>query len=223
MIKKCLHILARIVNRTVVVAGALALTLIFFVILPLMQSIGDREETYMVRTIETTPFQEPPEDIEEEEEEEEEKEEEEEETPPEFELPDQMLDLDQFDLALSGAGFGSYGEGAMVVDFGNLGGVEGSIPDLFGVSDLDRKPNPVKRVEPDTSDERLKRRMPGRVRVIFVVDEQGRVRNAKVSESTDAVFERPALEAIRKWRFEPGESKGKPVSCRMRIWIRFER
>ena len=50
---------------------------------------------------------------------------------------------------------------------------------------------------------------------------EGRVENAKVRSSTDPIFERPALKAVRKWQFEPGRSGGKAVSTRMMIPITF--
>ena len=38
----------------------------------------------------------------------------------------------------------------------------------------------------------------------FTVDERGRVQNPKVEKSTDPAFDKPALDAIKQWRFEPG-------------------
>jgi protein TonB len=42
-----------------------------------------------------------------------------------------------------------------------------------------------------------------------------------VQQSTDPVFERPALAAVKQWRFEPGKRNGKPVRFRMRVPITF--
>jgi len=231
VIKKCFHNLGRIMNRTVVVAGGLALTLIFFIILPLMQRIGAPEPSWSVRTIETAPYQPPPPDIVVEERSGDVAQDVKallESPPPEFQPSDQLLDPGPMDMALDDLGFGTYEEGRMLVDLDGLEGLDsgGSLevePRLFAVAELDEKPRVLRQDEPDVTSDDLKRRMPGRVQVIFVVDEQGRVREAGVQQSTDPIFERPALEAVARWRFEPGKIKGKPVACRVSIWIGFSR
>jgi len=42
-----------------------------------------------------------------------------------------------------------------------------------------------------------------------------------VQNSTDPIFEGPALAAIKQWKFEPGKRKGEPVRFRMRVPITF--
>jgi protein TonB len=42
-----------------------------------------------------------------------------------------------------------------------------------------------------------------------------------VQSSDDPIFERPALAAIKQWRFEPARRKGEPVSFRLRQKITF--
>lgn len=61
----------------------------------------------------------------------------------------------------------------------------------------------------------------GEVTVEFVVDEQGRVLSPRVVSSTDAVFDGPALQAIAKWRFEPGTVHNHVVKFRMAVPIVF--
>ena len=241
MIKKCLHNLAGIVNRTVVVAGGLGITLVFFIILPLMQRLGVPEPTWSVRTIQTEPTQPPPSN-----------------TvvkprsekasgaatglrgspPPKFRIPEPMLDPVPLELTLEAPGFGAYDPAGMRLDLdfvgsADAGGLEpGGLgtggpladgPELPNITELDQKPRVLRQDPPKVTSDDLRRRMPGRVRVIFVVDEQGRVREAGVQQSTDPIFEAPALEAVRGWRFEPGRIKGRPVACRVSIWIGFSR
>jgi len=43
-----------------------------------------------------------------------------------------------------------------------------------------------------------------------------------VQQSPDPVFDRAALDAIKKWKFEPGKRNGKPVRFRMRQPITFK-
>jgi TonB family protein len=57
----------------------------------------------------------------------------------------------------------------------------------------------------------------GLVKVHFVVDIEGRVRNAYVFSSTNPGLNQPALDAIAKWRFEPGRRNGVPVKVALVI------
>jgi protein TonB len=54
------------------------------------------------------------------------------------------------------------------------------------------------------------------------VDETGRVVNPRVEKASYPEFEKPALEAVRQWKFEPAIKGGKRVSCRMRVPFRFQ-
>src|SRR5262249_44382328 len=49
----------------------------------------------------------------------------------------------------------------------------------------------------------------GTVRVVFVVDREGHVVNPQVESSTDPAFEKPALDAVKQWRFEAGTRRGR--------------
>jgi protein TonB len=68
----------------------------------------------------------------------------------------------------------------------------------------------------------IRRKAPGTVYIVFLVDEEGRVQNPVVQQSPDPVFDRAALDAIKKWKFEPGKRNGKPVRFRMRQPITFK-
>lgn len=51
----------------------------------------------------------------------------------------------------------------------------------------------------------------GHVVVRYDVDEQGRVRNARVvSASPRDVFDESALQAVSRWRFRPAQRQGEP-------------
>ena len=50
--------------------------------------------------------------------------------------------------------------------------------------------------------------MRGDVLVDFVVDSEGRVTRAYVVRSLNPAFDEPALEAVRRWKFEPGRKGG---------------
>lgn len=221
MLLKTWSFLKLLVNRTVVLAGAIALTLIFFLILPLMQSIGELDDdVYEIREIKSLGAEPPPpppvEELDEPEPE------------PEPEPPPQLadevppLDLSQLEMALDPGFGGGYGVGAMAVDLGNAIGDRKEVAELFSAADLDQRPRPVYQPGPNmTSD--MKRKAPGQVYVIFVVDEQGRVQSPKVQRSSDPIFERAAISAVRQWKFEPGRREGQPVRFRMRVPLTFPR
>jgi protein TonB len=67
----------------------------------------------------------------------------------------------------------------------------------------------------------LRKRVPATVHVLFVVAPDGRVESPLVQKSTDAMFERSALAAVKQWRFEPGKKNGEAVRFRMRVPITF--
>lgn len=62
----------------------------------------------------------------------------------------------------------------------------------------------------------------GEVVVDFVVDIEGRVRDAYVARSLNPAFDDPALEAVRKWRFEPGRDGNVPVKTHMQVPVIFQ-
>lgn len=93
--------------------------------------------------------------------------------------------------------------------------------EAFDVADLEKKPEPVSQVAPTYPPELRKAKVEGVVTMIFVLDETGRVEDPRVETSTRPEFEKPALEAIRKWRFSPGKKDGQPVRTYIRIPMRF--
>ncbi len=61
----------------------------------------------------------------------------------------------------------------------------------------------------------------GNVTLDFVVDREGNVESVHVAESNNPFFERPAMDAVLKWKFTPAMKAGKPVKTRARITIPF--
>jgi len=54
----------------------------------------------------------------------------------------------------------------------------------------------------------------GLVMLVVIIDERGKVIRATVKESSRKEFEKPAIEAVLQWKFEPGIKNGKPVKVR---------
>ena len=137
MIRRTLDILRSLVKRTVVVGGGVALTLIFFLVLPLMQRIGDLGgDDVVVRQINLAAFEPPPPPPEPEEPEP--PEESEDIEPPEISDEIEPLDLNMLSDLLEGSIGWDLGSADFTVDLGAAGGEE---PDTdWMLDDLDARP-----------------------------------------------------------------------------------
>ncbi|MBK8979354.1 MAG: TonB family protein [Planctomycetes bacterium] len=199
------------------VGGAVGLTGTCFLVLPLIQAMSERQKADMIlRDADVTQLPPPPPPPVEEPEEEPEPE------PPKPQLEEDIpLDLSQLELVLN-AGMSGGGFGDLVAGFGALVGQGSAQSALPSLDDLDQRPRAVYQPSPVPSAD-VRAKAPGTVHVVFVVDEEGRVRDPAVQKSTDPVFERPALAAVRRWKFEPGRRRGEPVAFRMRVPITFPR
>jgi protein TonB len=141
------------------------------------------------------------------------------EAPPQPQLadvPPQMPLSADLEVAL-----GSGGALAGLGDVRALTAVEPVSEDAFDVAELERRPEAVSQVPPAYPAELRKARIEGTVVVVFVLNEEGRVEDPRVESSSRPEFEKPALDAIRKWRFRPGWKDGQPVRTFVRQAIRF--
>ena len=80
---------------------------------------------------------------------------------------------------------------------------------------------PVRTVAPIYPYELKRDGITGVVSVAFEVDEQGNVQDATVQKSSNAKFDQPALDAIKKWKFKPGRKDGVPVKMKVAIPLQF--
>ena len=92
--------------------------------------------------------------------------------------------------------------------------------EAVSVASLDVRPRALHQPAPIVPD-KLKAKEPVTVVLHVVVNRQGHVSALKVHKSTDARFEKYALDAVKRWRFEPGKRRGQAVPFRLRIPIRF--
>lgn len=138
--------------------------------------------------------------------------------------------LSAIEAALSGQGGGSgdFGAAANLASGGIIGGSgsgglgDASLEQAFNPADIDQKPRALSQSPPNYPSDMRGKKLEGVVTVIFVVDPAGRVAEPRVESSSNQAFERPALEAVRRWKFEPGLKGGQRVACKMRIPIRFQ-
>jgi protein TonB len=197
------------------------MTAAFFLVLPLIEAIAQQappDTTVRGLDIANLPPPPPPPPEEEKKEEEEKPEE----KPPELVENHQPLDLSQLEMALNP----SVGDGWVSADFAvrvdvvAAGASDDGMDGLFSLADLDQKPRVAYQPSP-VIDAQVRKKSPGAVHILFIVDQRGRVENPIVQDSTDPIFEKPALNAVKQWKFEPGKRKGQPVRFRMRVPITF--
>ena len=82
-------------------------------------------------------------------------------------------------------------------------------------------PSLVKKVEPEYTEEVRKARIRGTVVLYVEVWPDGKTHNERVERSLEPGLDQKALEAVRQWRFKPGEKDGKPVKIAATIEINF--
>ncbi len=88
-------------------------------------------------------------------------------------------------------------------------------------STFDEPPMPTKTVPPTYPNTLKSEGVSGMVTVSLTVDENGNVANAVVKKSTRAEFEKPAIDAVSRWKFEPAKKDGKPVAVQVVVPVKF--
>lgn len=145
------------------------------------------------------------------------------EKPPEAPQAPQLADAPQ-SIPLSADLDVAAGSGGALAGFGDVRSMtkaESTQQDAFDVADLEKRPEAVSQAAPAYPAELRKARIEGVVTLVFVLSEEGRVEEPRVESSSRPEFEKPALEAIRKWRFKPGMKDGRSVRTYIRIPMRF--
>lgn len=95
---------------------------------------------------------------------------------------------------------------------GNIGGKRSDYSkNAVRMKDLDRIPKPLLMAPPEYSDDMKKVGVEGSAIVEFYIDDTGTVRMPYLVKGTGTQLDLLALETVRKWKFEPPMSKGKPV------------
>jgi protein TonB len=113
------------------------------------------------------------------------------------------LDVEAIAAGL-GAEFGSAGGGG-----GD--GTGGALAFSAGLSDRD--PLPLVRVEPQYPQGAKQRKLEGWVQVRFTISTAGSVKDAAVVKSSNSVFERSAVQAVTKWKYQPQMREGKAAEA----------
>jgi protein TonB len=102
------------------------------------------------------------------------------------------------------------------IEFGSAGGHggDGSLGGLaFSAGLADRDPLPLVRVEPQYPPEAQRRKLEGWVQLRFTISTAGSVKDAAVVKSSHSLFEKSALQAVSKWKYQPQLRAGKPTEA----------
>jgi protein TonB len=114
---------------------------------------------------------------------------------------------------------GNGGNGGLNISQGDSQGLQ-LVEETGGRS---RAPRPVQYVSPTYPQSAQARGIEGFVIIEVVISERGLVTEAKViSAEPQGLFDQVALEAIKKWTFEPGLEHGKTVISRIKQKVNFE-
>ncbi|TAH36822.1 MAG: energy transducer TonB [Planctomycetota bacterium] len=137
--------------------------------------------------------------------------------------------LAAIEQALNGPGGGgdfaaalSFASGGRIGGTGDAGALDQTLGSAFSLAEIDQKPRAVFQATALYPAEMRGKRLEGLVSVIFVVDASGKVTQQRVEKSSHPAFEKPALDAVKQWRFEPAVKAGQRVPCKMRVPIRFQ-
>ncbi len=210
--------LARFGRSSLAFILALGCTAFFFMVLPLLQAINSPfQGDSLGRAMEVVttpppppPLMDEPDELEPEPEPE----------PPQMDSTPDPLDISQLEIMLN-PGFGDFLGGDFGVQLQSAMASSEEMDEIFSSSDLDQKARRLSVFQPRLTSA-LRRQTPATVVLIFVVDENGRVQDPKVQRSTNPSFDRSALAAIKKWKFEPAKVQGRSVSSRLRQSFSFE-
>lgn len=96
-------------------------------------------------------------------------------------------------------------------------------PKNYKLGQVDSKPRPVNAPKPPYPRQAKARGIEGWVKVRFLVDSSGRVRNLQlVRAQPEGIFNAPVLNTLPGWRFSPGKIEGRPVNTWVATTIRFK-
>jgi TonB family protein len=85
-----------------------------------------------------------------------------------------------------------------------------------------KSPKLITRVNPKYPAEAKKAGIQGVVVLEALVDEHGRVTGVDILKSESSVLNKPAIDAVKQWVYEPYILDGKPTKVRFTVTVRFQ-
>lgn len=79
----------------------------------------------------------------------------------------------------------------------------------------------IRRVDPDYTEDALRRKIQGEVILEVVILQDGRIGQLRVVDSLDPGLDRNAISAVRQWLFRPGQLQGQPVAVIAEVVVEF--
>lgn len=133
-----------------------------------------------------------------------------------------QMNVPKFGFEIGQGGFGS----GVAIEF-ETAGLGLNMDDFgFDVSQVDKAPRAIRRILPVYPFSAKRRGIKARVKIRCLVDKDGNPQKIVAAECDppDAldIFGPPAVEAVKKWRFSPGEIGGDPVPTRVAFNLLFE-
>ena len=96
----------------------------------------------------------------------------------------------------------------------------------YDLNQVDKQPRYLHRVFPEYPLTAKNQGIRARVKIKCLVDKDGNPQNIEVAECDPEdvldVFGPPSVEAVKKWRFSPGEIEDEPVPTRVAFNVFFE-
>lgn len=86
---------------------------------------------------------------------------------------------------------------------------------------VDENPVPVKTPPPKYPESLKREGVSGLVAVVIVIDEKGMIIGSSIAKSSNPEFEKPALDAVKNWKFKPAKKDGVAVKVRVTVPLRF--
>jgi TonB family protein len=86
---------------------------------------------------------------------------------------------------------------------------------------IDNRELLVKEVNPQYTEDAMRRKVEGIVEMFAVVLADGTVGDVTVTRSLDEDLDRQAIRATKQWEFKPGTKDGKPVAVAVNIELTF--
>ncbi|MBC7369796.1 MAG: TonB family protein [Undibacterium sp.] len=93
--------------------------------------------------------------------------------------------------------------------------------EVFDLKEVDQAPVPTYQQRPRYPTAMRRAGASGGAMIRYVVDTEGKVRDARAIEAAHPDFAAAAVESVSGWKFKPGMKNGRPVNTRMQAPINF--
>lgn len=104
---------------------------------------------------------------------------------------------------------------------GGIGGGDFHAGGIFRIGAGVSPPRPIQTPDPEYSEEARKARFQGVCTLWLIVDTSGKPRDVHVAQSLGLGLDEKAIDAVRRWKFEPAMKDGRPVAVRVNVEVTF--